>query len=62
MALQLITAREALGAVGPVAGEWLIPGMPAEVSPQMRRLAVGLVAEVADVQPLLVATEQRVTG
>jgi len=51
VALQLIGASEPLGAVEPRAHEGSVAGVPAQVRPQVARLAVRLVAagDVADV-------------
>lgn len=44
--LQLVASSETLRAVIPVANKRLVPGVTAKVSAKMRRLTVGLVANV----------------
>lgn len=52
MTLQLVTPCEPLRAVLPITGERLVSSMTAKMSPQMGRLSVGLLADMADVQSL----------
>lgn len=62
VALQFVGAREAFRAHVPVAAERLVAGVAAQVGPEMRRLAVGLVADVADVQAGSLAVSKDTRG